>query len=88
MIKKLIIGVAIAFVSLILIIPIGINYLLGKQIAVPPEETVAVSWTDQNWQPEQWQWWYHISQGSGLESVIPYDWFLSLIHISEPTRPY
>ncbi len=78
MIKKLLIGVAIAFVSLILIIPIGINYFLGKQIAVPPEETVAVSWTDQNWQPEQWQWWYHISQGSGLESVIPYDWFVAL----------
>lgn len=78
MLKKWLIGIAIALVLILLITPSAINYFLWKQVEVPSEDPVEVVWTDQNWTPEQWQWWYHISQGSGLETVIPYDWFLAL----------
>ena len=78
MFKKWLLGMALAIVLVLLSTPSLINYFLWKQIQVPPEDPVEVVWTDQNWTPEQWQWWYHISQGSGLESVIPYQWFLSL----------
>ncbi len=78
MLKKWLIGMGLALVLVVFITPSVINYLLWKQIEVPPEEPVEVVWTDQNWTSEQWQWWYHISQGSGLESVIPYKWFISL----------
>ena len=78
MFKKWLLGIALAIVLVLLSTPSLINYFLWKQIQVPPEDPVEVVWTDQNWTPEQWQWWYHISQGSGLESVIPYQWFLSL----------
>ena len=78
MLKKWLIGIAIALVLIIFITPSAINYFLWKQIEVPPEDPVEVVWTDQNWTPEQWQWWYHVSQGSGLETVIPYKWFISL----------
>ena len=78
MLKKWLIGIFIALVLIVLSTPSVVNYFLWKQIEVPPEDPVEVVWTDQNWTPEQWQWWYHISQGSGLETVIPYEWFLSL----------
>ena len=78
MVKKWVIGIALALVLVVFIAPSVINYFLWKETEVPPEDPVEVVWTDQNWTPEQWQWWYHISQGSGLESVIPYKWFISL----------
>ncbi len=78
MLKKLLIGIGILLLVVILIVPFGINYFLWKQIQVPPEDPVEVVWTEQNWQPDEWQWWYHVSQGSAFESIIPYDWFLAL----------
>ncbi len=70
-------GILVGIVLLVLIVPLA-NFILWKQIEVPPEEPVDVVWTDQNWQPEEWQWWYHIAQGSGLTVPVPYKWFLAL----------
>ncbi len=74
----------------LLIIPVA-NLFLWRQIEVPPNEPVEVVWTEQNWTPEQWQWWYHISQGSSFEAVIPYKWFTSLeqpkITLFRPEHP-
>ena len=78
MLKKWLIVLGTALILVVFITPSVINYFLWKQIEVPPEDPVEVVWTDQNWTPEQWQWWYHIPQGSALESVIPYEWFLAL----------
>ncbi len=75
---KWLISIAFALVILVLIVPLGINYFLAKQIEVPPNESVEVVWTDQNWTKEEWEWWYHAPQGSAFESVIPYQWFIAL----------
>ncbi|NET07609.1 MAG: cytochrome c [Symploca sp. SIO2B6] len=77
MVKKWLIGILIAVV-LVLIAPLAINLLIWTKIKVPPDEPVEVVWTDQNWKKEDWQWWYHATQGSALESIIPYKWFISL----------
>lgn len=39
---------------------------------------MSVTWSDQNWTQDEWDWWYHVSQGSALESIIPYDWFVAM----------
>lgn len=75
---KWLISIALMLIILVLTVPLGVNYFLGKQIEVPANESVEVVWTDQNWTKEQWEWWYHISQGSAFESVIPYQWFIAL----------
>ncbi|MGK7947108.1 MAG: di-heme-cytochrome C peroxidase [Microcystaceae cyanobacterium] len=64
-------------IAILVIVPIGLGKLKAK-IAVPPPDSVAVVWPRQNWTPDQWKWWYHISQGSSFEAIIPYKWFTSL----------
>jgi mono/diheme cytochrome c family protein len=53
------------------------SYTLSELHGVPYEE-VSVTWPEQNWTQDQWDWWYHVSQGSALESIIPYDWFINM----------
>lgn len=64
--------------TILLLVPFGANLVLSKILEVPKTEEVEVVWTKQNWSKDQWEWWYHISQGSGLEAIIPYKWFISL----------
>ena len=75
---KFLIGIGISLIVLVLIAPSILNYFIGKQISNPHEKPVEVVWTDQNWQPDEWEFWYHADQGSGLELAIPYKWFLAL----------
>jgi mono/diheme cytochrome c family protein len=77
---KWLIGIAIVGVLLFLLIKPKIDPLLKivKTLKAPPYESVDIVWTDQNWNKDEWEWWYHVSQGSALESIIPYDWFLAL----------
>lgn len=72
------IGTGILLVLLLLIVPFGLNIWLGKRIEGPSNDPVEVVWTEQNWTPEQWEWWYHVSQGSSFEAIIPYKWFILL----------
>ncbi len=34
--------------------------------------------TAQGWTPDEWQWFYHASQGGAFELPIPYDWITAL----------
>lgn len=72
------IATGILLVLLLLIVPFGFNLWLDKQIEGPADDATEIVWTDQNWTAEQWEWWYHISQGSAFEAVIPYQWFIAL----------
>ncbi|MEB3233629.1 MAG: cytochrome c [Leptolyngbyaceae bacterium] len=72
------IGMAIALVALVAIVPFAVNTWIDSKIKVPPVDPVDVVWVNQNWTPEEWQWWYHVPQGSAFEAVIPYDWFIAL----------
>ena len=38
----------------------------------PVDET---QWLEQNWQPDMWNQFYHIAQGT---EIMPYSWFLAL----------
>lgn len=68
----------VLLVALVVVSPLVLNRLVGKQLQVPPVDPVEVVWLDQNWSSEDWAWWYHGTQGSAFESPIPYDWFLAL----------
>ena len=41
-------------------------------------EAVEVTWLDQGWTPDDWQWYYHASQGGSMELPIPYEWMIKL----------
>lgn len=56
----------------------GVNYLLTKDLKLPPYQPVEVHWTDQNWKPADWDWFYHASQGTSFELPVPYSWFMAL----------
>ena len=61
----------------ILVSFVGVHLLLRKllpPIELPAYEQVQVKWLDQNWTPDDWQWFYHASQGGALSLPIPYDW--------------
>jgi hypothetical protein len=68
---------AAALVILAALVYCGGNWYIQCQLSLPPYEKTEVVWTDQNWKPDVWNWFYHASQGGALESVIPYSWFLS-----------
>jgi len=51
---------------------------LTRDLTLPPYQAVVIHRTAQNWQPEDWNWFHHASQGTALELVIPYKWFLAL----------
>jgi mono/diheme cytochrome c family protein len=64
---------------------IGLAWLHVKiRRALPPvvlPEYVAldtVLWLDQGWTPDDWQWYYHASQGGSMELPIPYSWIMNL----------
>lgn len=77
LLKWLLIGTCSIFILLVVGF-FALNYYLTKDIQLPPYQKVAVEWTDQNWKPADWNWFYHVSQGTAFEFVIPYDWFLAL----------
>ena len=52
-------------------------YFVFKGFAGPPVDPVEVRWLDQNWEPDDRQWFYHASQGSSFEILTPYPWFVS-----------
>ncbi len=56
----------------------GLNYFLTKDLKLPPYQPVDVHWTDQNWTSADWNWFYHASQGTSFELVVPYTWFMAL----------
>lgn len=56
----------------------GANWYAGRMLSLPPHEKVELAWTEQNWKPDDWNWFYHTPQGGALESVIPYQWFMNL----------
>ncbi|MBC6418503.1 MAG: hypothetical protein GDA44_06770 [Prochloron sp. SP5CPC1] len=77
---KWLIALAIVGISLFLLLKPkidGFTKILGQLKGVPYEQ-VSVTWSDQNWTQDEWDWWYHVSQGSALESIIPYDWFVAM----------
>lgn len=47
-------------------------------VTVPEYEPVEVQWPAQGWTPDDTQWFYHATQGGGMEIPIPYDWFVHL----------
>ena len=47
-------------------------------VTVPEYEPVEVGWLDQGWTVDDWQWYYHASQGGAMGLPIPYDWFINL----------
>ncbi|NET47869.1 MAG: cytochrome c [Merismopedia sp. SIO2A8] len=80
---KLVLIVGAIALALLVAAPLGINaFILGPKVQVPKAEAVEVSWEtptwSQNWTKEEWDWWYHVPQGSAFETVIPYDWFINL----------
>lgn len=78
--KKWVIGIALVLlVVVVATIPTALNKLvIGKKLNLPQLEPVEIQWVDQNWSPQEWQDWYHTSQGSAFEAPIPYDWFVAL----------
>ncbi len=73
-----IIGAILAIFMLAVAIFLPFAAKLKAKIEVPSYDPVDVIWPDQNWSEDQWQWWYHASQGSSFEAIIPYKWFMSL----------
>lgn len=41
----------------------------------------------QGWTPDEWQWFYHASQGGAFELPVPYDWIMSLEQPVVPLWP-
>ena len=53
---------------------VAVHLLLRKllpPIELPAYEQVQVKWLEQNWTPDDWQWFYHASQGGALSLPIP-----------------
>jgi len=77
MVKKVLSGALGLIVVLILGAHIAAWWIL-PHVEVPEYEPVAVAWLDQGWTADDWQWYYHASQGGSMELPIPYDWMIHL----------
>lgn len=51
---------------------------LTRSIDLPTYERVEVRELEQNWTADDRQWFYHTSQGSSFELLLPYEWFTAL----------
>lgn len=68
-------------IALLVFLPSIANFAIEKlYLGELPEyqEVDEVVWLEQNWQPDDWHWWYHKSQGGGLLVPVPYSWFTAL----------
>ena len=69
--------------GLLILVPlvfIGLQVVSRTMLSVdlPEYEKVEVQWLDQNWTPDDWQWFYHTTQGGALELILPYKWLKAL----------
>lgn len=71
--KTLLVLVVLLFVALHAFV-----WYEGRAIVLPPYEEVEVQWPEQNWTPDDWQWFYHASQGGAFGIVLPYEWLMAL----------
>jgi len=83
--KMLVLGPVLLF----LIAFIGLHvfgYVKLREIRVPAYQALdSVVWLDQQWTYDDWQWFYHTTQGGSLVVPIPYDW---LINLEQPRVPF
>ena len=86
--KKFLKVVVAILVGVVVIVFVGVHsfsWYLSRQIRLPEYEEVEVTWHRseanpelQNWKPDEWQWFYHRSQGSSFQLPLPYPWLLAL----------
>ena len=51
-------------------------------VKVQRHQSLTINYLDENWQPQSWD------MKDDLSELLQHEYDLSLIHISEPTRPY
>ncbi len=90
-------GVMTNLRKLLVVAPLGtlvvgfIGLHLFLRGALPPVELPEYVEVDvqylmsQNWNADEWQWFYHASQGGALSLPIPYDW---MINLEQPRVPF
>lgn len=81
--KKLLYGL----LGLLLVAFIAVQIASRTMFSVdlPEYEAVEVKWLDQNWTADDWQWYYHASQGGAFELILPYTWLMAL---EQPRLPF
>lgn len=84
--RRLLVYGTLGLVAFLFIAGHGIAWYVLRAIDLPEHDDVPVTWASgQHWTPDDWQWFYHTSQGGSFDLPIPYDWMISF---EQPKIPF